>query len=378
MILVLTSPSVIAPGNKVNSPTVDVLRALAKAGSPLAVISNHGKPTWFDAAFSGLIVPFIERIGRQDGTVISEIVKDLKMPTRDVVVLGATLDDLQMAKNGRAVLVSADWAADAIVKNYALTAKDPPEFSKVLHLVNSWPGGWYFDGKMPWYRVLSLSDVSGYNVSDQQKAFANDVVDTIKQGGPQLKALLVVTARSMLMAGLAEQSEMMFGFYPSSASANDDSEVLSEFVHHLRTVTSRVKLAKRGLPLFIRHKRSTKRSTARGNVDRTDPSEQVETVHLSPDYRGNIKGRHVIVVDDCTTYGVSFGVAAGLLKAAQATSVTGLALGKFGNRLRYYEIDIKSDPFKPITKGKYSLQSRLLGGTVSQAAQFNLRNLLSK
>mgnify|MGYP005724923915 CR=1 FL=1 len=60
-------------------------------------------------------------------------------------------------------------------------------------------------------------------------------------------------------------------------------------------------------------------------------------------------GRNLIVLDDCTTYGVSFGVAAALLRKADAASMTGIALGKFGNQIQYYDILIQNDPFAPVT-----------------------------
>ena len=62
--------------------------------------------------------------------------------------------------------------------------------------------------------------------------------------------------------------------------------------------------------------------------------------------RRRVAGRHVIVVDDVTTYGVSFGVAAAFLANAGAKSIQGVALGKFGNQLRYYEIDLIGDPLR--------------------------------
>ena len=46
-------------------------------------------------------------------------------------------------------------------------------------------------------------------------------------------------------------------------SANNDSEVLSDFTHRLRTTVSRVRFAERNQPLFIRHAHSIKRSMAK-------------------------------------------------------------------------------------------------------------------
>ena len=142
----------------------------------------------------------------------------------------------------------------------------------------------------------------------------------------------------------------------SVSSRNDDTEVLSDFTHRLRTTVSRAQMSRRGEPLFIRHKPSAKRSAGSGG-DRTDPTDQLLTLHLNPYYRdkSRLKGKRVIVLDDCTTYGVSFGVAAALLRKAGAQAVTGVALGKFGNQLRHYEIDILSDPFLPLATTSFKV-----------------------
>lgn len=55
---------------------------------------------------------------------------------------------------------------------------------------------------------------------------------------------------------------------------------------------------------------SIKRSTSTFSGDRLDPTNQLLTIHLNPLYKASIKDKHVIVVDDCTTYGISFAVAA--------------------------------------------------------------------
>jgi phosphoribosylpyrophosphate synthetase len=296
-------------------------------------------------AASGVV--HVWRVGRQDGSAIKEVGAKYSIPTHDFVVLAADQNDVQMAKNGAAVLVAAAWAADSRTNGYGISVASPAELVEVLGLVDSWPGDWYFAGDERWYRLVSLSNVSGKRVGPAQEAFAAKVVRTIKGGGPRLQALLVVTARSLLMGGIAGRDDLMWGFYPSAGSDNADGETLSDFAHRLRTVASRVKFAERGVPLFTRHTPSVKRSGGWGS-DRTDPAGQIGTIHINPAYRGKVRGRNVVVLDDCATYGVSFGVSAALLRAAGAASVTCVALGKFGDCLDYYEIDVASDPFAPL------------------------------
>lgn len=376
MSVLLTSPSVVAPSGTVIDPVAKALEALAADGVTVGMVSNHAEPAWFLAAFPGGEVEFVERRGRQDGNIIAEVSAKHAIPPHDFVVLGATDDDVQMAKNGGGVLLPAGWAAEPKVASWGIAVANPTELTDAMALIGAWPGSWYFEGTGARYAVRSLSDVSGKGVDATQEAFAKKVVNTIKGGGPRLQALLVVAARSLLMSGTAGQDNLMWGVYPSSSSANADAETLSDFGHRLRTVASKVQLAKRGEPLFIRHSPSAKRSSG-GGGDRTDPAGQVETIHLNPAYRGKVKGRNVVVLDDCTTYGVSFGVAAGFLRAAGAKSISCVALGKFGGQLRYYEIDIKGDPFAAVARGNFGVAStRAFAGTHNAGAQAALRGLI--
>jgi hypothetical protein len=82
-------------------------------------------------------------------------------------------------------------------------------------------------------------------------------------------------------------------------------------------------------------------------------------------------------VDDCTTYGVSFGVAAALLKAAGVASVTGVALGKFGNQLSEYGIQITGDPFAPLGTTDFKiLSSKAFQGSLDSGSQAALLQLI--
>jgi hypothetical protein len=203
-----------------------------------------------------------------------------------------------------------------------------------------------------------------------QRQFADKVTTTVKNGGGRLNALLAIASRSLLVDGLANQGQLLWGIYPSSKSANDDTDTLSDFTHRLRTTVSRVRIARRGCPLFIRHTAAAKRSAGAGG-DRTNPAGQIETLHLNPEYRRNVAGRHVVVIDDCATYGVSFGVAAAFLRKAGAQSVLGVALGKFGNQLSHYEITISTDPFAPVVAGGYVVNgiTKFAGTTSAQSQQ---------
>lgn len=358
MLLILTSPESLALGGKPNLSLVQALKQIRAQKIPVGIVSNHTQPDWFDATFNGSGIQFLKTSSRQTGEIISVNTDNYQLNPFDALVLATKEEDVQMGKNGGAILIAGGWSSVQSVTSLGICVKNPAELIEVINLISGWLGEWWFSGDNSFYEIKALSDLSGINQTDAQKEFANKLTYTVKQGGPKLNALLTIAARSLLMDGLGGESGLVWGVYPSSKSANNGNEILSDFTHRLRTTVSRSKFCKRDEPLFIRHTQSTKRSSSRVN-DRADPSEQMETINLNPYYKdkGRLIGKHVVVVDDCTTYGVSFGVAAAFLKKAGAKKVTGVALGKFGNQLQFYDVEIKTDPFRPVLARGYVINS---------------------
>lgn len=378
MLIVLTSPDALLKSGVPNIAVVTLLKNLAQRGVPVSVVSNHHAPPWFAVTFADSPVEFVRRMGRQDGKIVFENAARFSLAPHDVLILATKDEDVQMGKNGGAVVVAAGWSGAREVQALGIRVNDVHELSEVIELTGAWSGQWWFAGSRPTYSVRALADLSGYGKANAQIVFAEKLTATVKNGGNKLNALLTVTARSLLKDAAIPSKELVWCVYPSSNSENNDTEVLSDLTHRLRTTVSRVRLASKENPLFIRHSPSAKRSKGQGG-NRLDPTQQICTVHLNPFYKSNnrLREKHVIVIDDCTTYGVSFGVAAAFLRKAGAASVTGVALGKFGNQLRYYEIQIDSDPFKPVgPEGFKVISTEVFDGETSVGAQQDLRTLI--
>ena len=377
MLIIMSSPDAILRNGVPYQELVQVLAKAKDQGNPVGVISNHTEPSWFSDFFSGTEVQFLRIPGRQNGKIVSHNANHYSLKPHDVLVLAAKPADIQMGKNGGAILITAGWSQNPQVVDLGIHVDSSGEFYEVVSFISKWPGGWWFVGDATNYSVRVVADLSGYGVSNAQRLFGHKLTSTVKNGGARLKALLAVTTRSLLVDGLGLEQNLVWGVYPSSNSRNDDGEVLSDFLHRLRTTVSRVRYASRGEPLFIRHQPSPKRSAGNGE-DREDPSSQITTIHLNPFYRerGRLQNKRVIVLDDCTTYGVSFGVASAFLRRAGAAAVTNVALGKFGSRSEYYDITIDSDPFSPIEPHRFTFRKANLTGYTNSVLQHQLQEII--
>lgn len=379
MLIIMTSPDAVLSGGKPDLNIARVLIEAKAANNPVGLISNGAEPAWFAGTFGDSGVQFIQNRARQNGEIVARNAEKFSLNAHDVLVLATKSEDVQMGKNGGAVLVAAGWSTDRDVRALGICVDNAQQLQEVIRLTAGWSGQWWFSSDKPRYKIRVLADLSGYAVTNAQEVFAANLTRTVKNGGSRLNALLAVTARSLLTDGTISPKDLLWGVYPSSSSHQGDKEVLSDFTHRLRTTVSRVRFAKREEPLFIRHTASSKRSRG-GGGDRNDPAEQIMTIHLNPFYKKSkrLEGKHVVVIDDCTTYGVSFGVAAAFLRQAGAASVTGVALGKFGNRLQYHRIDINSDPFAPVVRDGFTTEDISdFPGANNPNAQQVLRELLS-
>ena len=217
------------------------LSKLVQPGIRQPLISNHTQPKWFDAEFSGSGVQFIQEIGRQSGEILAHNANRFSLQPFDALVLATKAIDVQMGKNGGAVLVACGWSTDPQVAALGIRISSAADLKEVIELTEGWSGKWWFSVDAPRYNVRALSDLSTkkYGLTGTQQAFALGLTSTVKNGGAKLNALLAVTARSLLMEGFGTMSGLVWGVYPSSKSLNDDSEVLSDFAHRLRTTVSR-------------------------------------------------------------------------------------------------------------------------------------------
>lgn len=373
----LTSPSVFPDDGAARTELIEALYGVSQFAS-VAVVSNHEQPDWFTEEVDVEQVGFFQIRGRQQGDWLRDHAEKSGVPARQVVVLAGSITDIQMSVNNNALLVGAGWVDDEYIAKTGLKASEPGDIGDLARLYAEWEGRSWYRAAGPGYTVEALCDISTWQKGIEQQRVGELVKDAVKHATPRLNGLLAVAAGSLVRTGIIHEGDLLWGAYPSSASTNEEEEAMCDFTHRLRTSLSRVKLAKRGEPLFWRHQPAPKRSAGQGG-DRTDPTSEVESLHLNPFYGKNkrLVDKDVILLDDCTTYGVSMGVAAGFLRKAGARSVSCLAIGKFGRKFDCYDLRLNSSPFRPVEAGSWSLEaSEWTEEPESHTDQAALRRLL--
>lgn len=344
----------------------EILKTLSENGIAPVIVSNRSRPEWFSEIAES--TQFVTERKRQDGNFIPhliEINKSHDLSHNEIVVLGATAEDMQMATNSKSLLVRCEWSEEVFQMGcYGVAWKKPATLLKLAkYLDDQIP--WYFQSRTDEYKMFALTNAGTYSASQDEVAAANEIRSVLKNGSLDKRNRLLLHMMSSIYRTDEFSKADVFGYYPSSKSQNEGSEIMAEFCRYAReNFKKRYKH-----PIFIRHTAAVARHSRSG--DREDPTSQIESIHLNPFYKGKLAGKKVIIMDDYLTYGVSFGVARSLLLKVGAEEVVCMALGKFGSQARAYSIDLgDQDVFAPMTATQYS--QRPMTGAIEVKAQKTL------
>ena len=217
--LIATSVHTIAQDGEPEEGVVDVLAELAEE-CDVGVLSNKAEPRWFACAFKKTGVEFVHLPGRRNGKALRKLARDEGAPHHKVLVLAGGQDDVAMAANAGAVLVGAGWVEDRYVAKTGLKVEEPEDFAEVIHVVDGWAGEHWFQAKGRQYSVEAICDLSTLYKNNAQSQFGFAVCDAVKGGGDALNGLLAIASCVLVHGGIRDRKSLMWGVYPSSASAN--------------------------------------------------------------------------------------------------------------------------------------------------------------
>lgn len=344
-----------------------------RQNNKLLLISNHDKPSWLPANF-----PFVDfykcgtRPPRQSGKCVLDIISDRKINHSDIVVLGAIDTDLQMAVNSKTILFHCKWgeALHERTNSYGIPINDPSIIPLAFSLIES-ENPWYFRYLSSQLDIYSLTNAGTYKETDQQALrLVKRLKECLKVGNRRdyLNAFKLHFLSSAYTNQEIRQADF-WGYYPSSDSTNQQEEIMYQFVDIARKTFKKPVLP----PMIIRHKQATQRHKDYTSTNKLNPKYQLETVHLNEFYKSKLLNKTVVILDDYTTYGTSFGVAHALLKKAGVSKVICIAIGKFGSQTHLYNINIETNNvYAPINSAEIVYNSNLLTtGVTSQEAHYD-------
>lgn len=190
-----------------------------------------------------------------------------------------------------------------------------------------------------------------------KKVLKNDSKVQLKHGVDMKTLLFHYLVSQLYMSGLLHEVDKI-AVYPGHKKGSY-SQTINEFVK-LIDILFKNKFMNN---LIVRH--TTTRQSKRGNRSIKD---QLSTIKLGDTYKSQIRGQTILVIDDFTTSGTSLDAARNLLYMAGATKVICLALAKYRNTHKVYDVVGQWDPFDIFRSEKHRITKREVKGRRNTAA----------
>ena len=343
-----------------------IVNSLINKGNTCLLVSNRSAPSRLSTNYPRVLFKQISQQGR--GSDIKEYIKnEVKDPSK-VLVVSCTDRDFHMSVNSGFLYLTGKWSDQVEEKplKYGIHLMHPHELPSIVYLLNT-THPWYYKYESEGFCIYSMTNGGNHKNFDKIKPIVDQLRNHLKSGRNEYEKIFKILFLSSLLKTLSAKEIKYWAYYPSSDIRNEENEIISDYARQARYALQC--RSKHPNPLLIRHAPSAKRHIQKD--DRKNPNLQLQSIYIHPYYKKNSKLKNAIVaiVDDYTTYGTSFAVAAALFKAAGVKKVLCFSLGKFGNTTCKYNINMSGiDPFGEIQENVPYQEERLISGhTYSQA-----------
>jgi len=340
-----------------------MLEGLKDLGLSVVALSTHSEPLeLLRATYGSLIDLTLDRdaVGENKGSDawVLRACERLGLSPTQVFYVGDTVRDWRTAVNARVFYLEAGWSERprGHGARRVLIVKEPgvvlPFARHVLVPAPFWAYAEDFEDEPVRLRVLLPNDARLR--SDAGEFTVQDVFTyerEIKVAGlPANTMLLALVVISLLREGLFDvrrgRSMPIFAPYPGSKRGSptrlfdDPLQLLVSYAkgYYFHDLFLREKDAEDKSLLRVRHARGE-------SVPPPTIENETSTLVLNPRYKEKVRGRHVVVLDDFTTTGMSLEWAKTLLLSAGAEEVTMVAVGKYPKPHDRYRFSGEVDPY---------------------------------
>jgi hypothetical protein len=343
--ILLSNPS---PTPKLLGRIKGLLTQIKSQGLSFIVFSTHSQPINEKLARFGLppadLIITQNDVGKAKGSPewIYETARRLNIEPYQLLIIGDDARDWRSAINSATVYIHAKWAT-ALPNGVTAIATDEPEgiWRFITHYFLN-PPRWEYALDVPEFK-LHVRSLLGSNVNlpatktsppPSKVSFTLQDIFTYNikaQVGPHnAKDLLMYHAITSLYLEGFISPRSYFAIYPSS-TPNKNNPLLEEFLKPVSKIfhgyfkENLLIRAKQAVDSSM-EKAAARRQRRKANIPDTN---QTNTLHVHPSYKGKLEDRSIIVFDDFTTSGGSLEWARNLLYAAGAREVVLLTIGKY-------------------------------------------------
>jgi hypothetical protein len=360
----------------------EVIKEIKKLGLTFVVVSNKARPLGKSKLKSVGLNPDLfvtsSDIGVRKGSpeFIKSPCQQLNLKENEVIYVGHSKFDMISASHARVIFVNVQWAPQKT--DYGIFIDFPHELTNFITHFLLKQNFWYWhllreDGVGRSVEIFSLIDGNGAGVPRLKQ----HLIRVLKQKSDILinnnsfkKFILYHLLGSIYLSGIYSNLDF-WTTYPGHQQ--NSTNIIMEDLLDIHAKLFREQYLQN---LLIRHTTSKKSSFSRAVGDFVRFGNQVNTIHVNPDYKTKIINKNILIIDDFTTEGYSFECARNMLYNAGVDSVVCVAIGKYGSRhtLQTPTSRLSWDSFQPNAFGTGDFRGISVTGSIEEDALDEFRS----
>lgn len=317
-------------------------KTLISEGNKVVFLNSESNPDIYDDIKNSLIF-FTEEQFKSNLDNLSD----------PLVIISNKDEFLKLSQSIKSLFITPLWLdCEDGCKKYGILVNTPKQVYQIIKYSNN-NNFWHTRNELPdGSLVYTLLDAKFryFSTSANEKKMIENFRETIH--GDEKNNFFKIL-KYALIAALSNHNDIfdeidIWSIFPSSTIALDHKMIEFKKSIQFNSITKNTKFSEKEFEenLFIRHTQKEKSDDIPLTVRNTKGSVvNLETIHLNPLFKNDLKGKTVCVIDDFLNHGYSFEAARNILRAAGVKNIILLALGVYQNNYEYQNYKIKGDIF---------------------------------
>lgn len=271
-----------------------------------------------------------------------------KATNKDFVLIGAIDEDIRIGANNKIILFNPTWIdVEEKIEKYGFEIGSISNLYQCINILNL-EKGFMYDTKIDERTTLiALCDAREYYAVANEKEMLKRYKNVLKYN--QVKYQYAVYFHYLCNLFNDERFSDVDYWMAVPSSSGKNANYIYEMVKNTRYILNN----RKSEDLFIRHIEAPK-STYLTPEERIAQgcTRHLETIHLNPKYKKQLKGKKICIIDDYVNNGTSFDTLRNLLKELEVSEIILLAVGTFQKPYIREDYNIFGDVFN----GEFSFE----------------------